>query len=225
MEIIDKTISLAKPQAILFDWDNTLVDAWSLIYKATHNTFVKYGKKPWSFEETKINVHRSLKEIMPILFPTNYEEAGKFYKNSYAELMHEIRPLPHAVEALEMLNEQNIKCAIISNKTVDYVFQEAETLKISHLFSSIMGSGSIDVDKPNPKTVYETLKRINIANTEKVWFVGDSVSDMEVAYASGSLPIFYGPEDFRNDRYKNCAPKLHISDYNDFINFMARYND
>jgi phosphoglycolate phosphatase len=35
---------LKKPKAIIFDWDNTLVDTWPLIQTAIDTTMVQMGK-------------------------------------------------------------------------------------------------------------------------------------------------------------------------------------
>ena len=42
-----------KPRAILFDWDNTLVDSWTTINEA-HNFLMRaMGMPEWSIEETR----------------------------------------------------------------------------------------------------------------------------------------------------------------------------
>lgn len=38
---------LRKPKAIIFDWDNTLVDSWPVIQHAIDHTMVEMGKEPW----------------------------------------------------------------------------------------------------------------------------------------------------------------------------------
>ena len=60
--------SLKKPSAILFDWDNTLVNTWPLIHKAINVTFQEYGLEPWSLEKVKENAHESSREAFPKLF-------------------------------------------------------------------------------------------------------------------------------------------------------------
>jgi phosphoglycolate phosphatase len=220
MEIIDKNIRLSKPEVIIFDWDNTLVDAWPLIHKSVHDAFVRFGKKPWSLEETKINIHLALREMLPQLFPDNWREVGTYYREVYLNNAHLLKPLPHVEEMLNMLNKKSIKTSIISNKKTSILQDELERFKWHKYFQSIIGSGSLDVDKPDPKTVRVTLQNLDLQDARNVWFVGDTVTDMETAYNSNSLPIFYGPEDFRNERYINCFPKIHVKNYNEFTKFI-----
>ena len=56
---------LSKPTAILFDWDNTLVNTFPIIYQGLYDTFIAMGMEPWTFEEVKGNkggIHHSFKE-------------------------------------------------------------------------------------------------------------------------------------------------------------------
>lgn len=225
MEIIEKNLDLKLPEVVIFDWDNTLVDAWPLIYKALNETFIKFGKSPWTLAETKINIHRALRELMPQFFGDKWEEAGEYYRKIYLENVNDIKPLNYSEEMLKTLKEYEIKAAIVSNKKAEIVRKELALMKWENYFQSILGSGDLEVDKPNPKTVEITLEQLVATKAKNIWFVGDSVTDMETAYASNTLPVFYGPEDFKNERYKDCYPKVHINNYNNFISFIKESND
>ena len=37
-----------RPRALLFDWDNTLVDTWGAIHHALTVTFEAMGETPWT---------------------------------------------------------------------------------------------------------------------------------------------------------------------------------
>ena len=71
------------PKAIIFDWDNTILDTFPLITDAIDETMVKMGKEPWGYEKVKKNVHKSMREYFPEIFGEKWEEAGKIYKDSY----------------------------------------------------------------------------------------------------------------------------------------------
>ena len=46
----------ARPQAILFDWDNTLVDTWLTIHEALNHVMAAMDKPLWSLAETRARV-------------------------------------------------------------------------------------------------------------------------------------------------------------------------
>ena len=43
---------LTRPRAILFDWDNTLVDSWTTIHEALNAVMAAMEKPLWSLRET-----------------------------------------------------------------------------------------------------------------------------------------------------------------------------
>ena len=59
---------LPKPQAIIFDWDNTLVDTWPLIQKAINVTMEKMAKPLWTLDQVRDNVHKSMRDYFPDIF-------------------------------------------------------------------------------------------------------------------------------------------------------------
>ena len=56
------------PRAMLFDWDNTLVDTWPTIVECYHDTFTALGQTPWTADEVRDRAHGSLRDVFPSLF-------------------------------------------------------------------------------------------------------------------------------------------------------------
>ena len=50
------------PRAILFDWDNTLVESWGVIHEAMNLTLDAMGHVPWTREETETRVRQLFQE-------------------------------------------------------------------------------------------------------------------------------------------------------------------
>ncbi len=51
--IPDAAAPLRRPRAVLFDWDNTLVDSWATIHEALNFLMRAMGKPEWSLAETQ----------------------------------------------------------------------------------------------------------------------------------------------------------------------------
>ena len=49
-----------RPRAVLFDWDNTLVDTWATIHDAMNTTLTAMGHPTWTFDETRQRVRKAL---------------------------------------------------------------------------------------------------------------------------------------------------------------------
>ncbi len=129
------TATLPAPRAIIFDWDNTLVDSWPCIHTAMNATLAVMGHDPWSMEDVQRRVALSLRNAFPDLFGARWEEARDIYYSQYAAIhMERIQPLAGAIEMLTTLNEMGIRLAVVSNKTGRFLRAEA---KISRLGPSV----------------------------------------------------------------------------------------
>src|SRR3546814_2761162 len=74
---------LPAPRAILFDWDNTLVDSWAVIHHAMTATFAAMDVRPWTLEETRRNVRKSARDSFPALFGERADEATAVFYRTY----------------------------------------------------------------------------------------------------------------------------------------------
>ena len=74
-----------KIKAIIFDWDNTLVNTWPITLKALNITLKQFGFEEWSEEKLKQNVHFSVKSSFPQWFGDKAAEATKLYKKIYRD--------------------------------------------------------------------------------------------------------------------------------------------
>ena len=61
------TVDIEKPRALIFDWDNTLVDTWPTIHEALRQTFEAMDVEPWTLDQTRQRVRRSMRESFPEL--------------------------------------------------------------------------------------------------------------------------------------------------------------
>src|ERR1700741_3338934 len=98
---------LTKPKAILFDWDNTLVDTWPCITKATNFTREAMGLKAWNAAEMKAKVAGSLRDTFPLQFGDRWEEARDIYYRAFkSNHLEMLAALPAAEETLRFASAQ-----------------------------------------------------------------------------------------------------------------------
>lgn len=189
------TPDLPRPRAILFDWDNTLVDNWGAIHAAINRTLMAMNHAPWSIEDTRRNVARSLRDSFPALFGERWTEARKiFYESFEAVHLEELRPLPGAAAMLAALKRSDLHLAVVSNKTGHYLRSEAEALGWRGYFAHLVGATDAVADKPAVEPVDLALAGSGVARGPHVWFVGDGAIDLECAANAGLTPIFFGLE-------------------------------
>ncbi len=207
---------LPKPRAVLFDWDNTLVNTWPVIHEALHQTFVEMGGTPWTIEEVKQRVRRSMRDSFPEIFGDRWERAAAIYQDRYRAIhMDKIKPLPSAEVVLKLLRGLPVHVGVVSNKRGINLRKEIEHLSWKKYFASIVGADDAERDKPHAEPVLLALKDSGISPGPEVWLVGDSEIDLECAQATGITPILYGPVEMEEGvkQYANFPFAHHTPDH------------
>ena len=102
---------LTRPRAILFDWDNTLVDSFGVIHIALNETLAAMGHETWTYDDTCRQIARSMRDFFPTLFDDRWEAARDLFYTSYRKhhLQH-IQPMPGAVDLLDAVRDLSTSC-------------------------------------------------------------------------------------------------------------------
>jgi phosphoglycolate phosphatase len=201
-------MELIAPKAILFDWDNTLVNTWPVIHEALHKTFAQTGHEPWTLEMVKKRVARSMRDSFPEIFGANWQEAGAIYQQNFRDIhLQRLQALENAEATLRYLHTQPVYVALVSNKKGDNLRKEVSHIGWEKYFSKVIGADDTPRDKPYPEPVLAALEGSGISAGPDVWFVGDSPVDMEVAHATGCVPVWYGelPEELLKHPFTHSA--------------------
>jgi phosphoglycolate phosphatase len=195
-EKINQSVNLSKmvpPAAVLFDWDNTLVDTWKTIFYALNDTLLAFGLEPWTEEFALQNIQQSGREAFPRLFGTRAKEAQKFfYKLVEGDNLQGLNPMPEAQALLEVLSKMGIPIGIVSNKNSLFLRKEVLHLGWENYFGVLVGAGDAARDKPAADPVLLALEILNIPVTQDVWMIGDAPVDWDCAIAAGCQPIAIG---------------------------------
>ncbi|MEE9318452.1 MAG: HAD family hydrolase [Rhodospirillales bacterium] len=210
-----------KPRSILFDWDNTLVDSWPIIHDALNVTFETFGLKPWSLEETRTRVRKSLRDSFPGLFGDKWQAAGDVFYDRYGAIhVEKLKPLSGADEMLEALHRKGIHLAVLSNKKGDYLRKEARHLGWDRYFGAMIGALDAEKDKPSPEPVDLALKGSGIERGPEVWIVGDADIDLECAHNAGCTPILVREQAPGPGELDTHPPARHFPDCDALCKFV-----
>lgn len=205
-------LSLIRPRAILFDWDNTLVDSWATIHEALNIVMAAMAKPAWSLQDTKERVRLSLRASFPVHFGDRWEEARQIYLDAFRAIhLKRLKALPGRGELLQCLAAAGIFLGVVSNKTGGLLRHEADALGWSALFGSVVGAGDAALDKPHRAPVALALQASGIEAGETVWLVGDTGIDMECAHNSGCVPVLLG-RGATEEEFDGCKPRLVFAD-------------
>jgi phosphoglycolate phosphatase len=203
---------IRRPRAILFDWDNTLVESWGVIHEAMNLTLDAMGHPRWSRAETETRVRASLRDSFPNLFGARWRDAEQVFYNSFAAIhLDHLRAMPGAEDMLKHLAEvECLHLGIISNKRGEYLRREAAHLGWTGYFRALAGAGDAARDKPAVEHVQLALG--NLPAGADIWLVGDADIDLKCAHGSGCLPVLMRPAAPSDGEFAGHEPALYFPD-------------
>jgi len=199
------------PTAILWDWDNTLVDGWAAIEAGLNATFRAFDMPEWDRAMVLARVRGSLRDTFPGMFGAEWERARDiFYATVTASHLEVLRPMPDAALALAaaaMLGPQ----AVVSNKQGPLLRSEARHLGWESHFMALIGAGDAAADKPDPAPLRMALAAVGREAGPDIWYVGDTGVDMAAARAAGCRAVLIG-DAAHDGGVAALAPDLHFHD-------------
>lgn len=199
--------NLPRPRALIFDWDNTLVDTWPCIGRATNITLEAMGLPKWSEEEIHARVAGSLRDTFPKIYGHRWEEAREIYYRAFEAVHLEmLAALPDAEALLTHARQAGLYLGVVSNKTGSYLRQEAAHMGWAHYFGRLVGAQDAPRDKPAPDPIWLALKNSGIeAAGPDVWFIGDAAVDVECGRAAGCTTVLVHRQDVGADPHGHAA--------------------
>ncbi len=178
------------PEAVLFDWDGTLVDTMSMIYRANVAALRGYGiemSREWFREHYTPDWRRSYLELG---IPERLwdEMAGR-----WAAEMSRMRPraLPWARGALRRLRARGIRVGLVTASTRGVVEPSIARLNLGGVFEAALYSDDVARSKPHPEALLRALEELGVAPSATV-YVGDTPVDLEMTLAAGASFVAVG---------------------------------
>ncbi|MGB0683285.1 MAG: HAD family hydrolase [Magnetovibrionaceae bacterium] len=211
-----------RPQAVIFDWDNTLVDTWGVIHAALNHTFEAFDLESWTLDETRARVRKSMRDSFPAIFGADrWEAAGEtFYAYFKSHHLAGLSPKPGAEDLLKALADSKIPAAVVSNKTGDILRKESTHLGWDGYFRRLVGAGDANNDKPDSAPVALALDALGTTAGSHVWFAGDADIDLECACRAGCLPVLVRDTAPAKMEMIDFPPEIHFSGCSDFCSLV-----
>ena len=217
---------LARPKAVLFDWDGTLVDSFAFLHAAHNFTREKFGFDPLSLDEWSGYFGQPREKLYADIYGAeNIEEAKKHFEHYVlSNHLEGLKPCAGAGEVLKKLHATGIPCGVVTNKKRALVEKEIENFGWDHYFVSVVGAADAEADKPSPAPIHLALEKAEIQEPfENVWFIGDTENDLAAANAAGCITVLILPAEEAADLLENYKVHLHCKNCTEFYEFLLQY--
>jgi len=176
--------------AIVFDWDGTLMDSLAAVFEANAKVLAEFGVP---FDETRYRAAytpdwRVMYERLGVPLAA-MEAAGDRWLELYADT-DDAQLLPGAAEALRRLADAGFVLGLVTAGDQVVVEAQMERLGVAGLLP-IRVYGSDDVAaKPHPDPLLRALRQLERTDRAHLArYVGDVPDDMRMARAVGALGI------------------------------------
>jgi len=174
-------------QAVLFDWDGTLVNTAEASYRCYEKLFGSYGIAfdRDAFRRTySPNWHLTYSALG--LGEDRWAEADARWLEHYGE--EEVTLIDGARDALRRVRRAGLRAGIVTSGDRVRVGRELDELGVASLFEVVVCAEDIVYRKPHPEALLLALDKLGVGAAEAV-YVGDSPEDVQMAQAAGVLAV------------------------------------
>jgi HAD superfamily hydrolase (TIGR01549 family) len=180
-------------EAVVFDWDGTLVDSKRALVASFQETTIELLGAPFPVEEEDIErlVQVRGQEAFEEIAAGDrelYERIEAVFHARYVEQQKAIQPFPGAVETIARLRTAGQKIGVATSKARIRLDLEAERIGIGELLDVSISGDEVSIAKPDPESVIEAIRRLGVGPAATL-YVGDGPNDVRAARGAGAIAV------------------------------------
>jgi len=202
-------------EAILFDWDGTLVDSLGAFHRANAIVMEAFGL---SFDLQSYRRHYTpdWREMYRRLgIPSDrLDEANGLWEATFGDDGDAVIAFPGVVDALERLRDAGATLGIVTAGLREVVEPQLARTGLGPLLPIRVFGDDLPVHKPDPEPLRRALQLAGAGHrAETSIYVGDAPTDMQMAVAVGARPVGIEsavghPDDLRAAGAVELAPSV-----------------
>ncbi len=178
-------------EAILFDWDGTLVDSLDAFHAANSAVMAAFGL-PFDVAAYRRNYAPDWREMYRRLgVPGDrLEEANALWETSFGASGDAVAAFPGVAAALERLRAAGAALGIVTAGHREVVEPQLERTGLAALLPVRVYGDDLPVHKPDPEPLRRALRLAGHGHQpERSAYVGDAPTDMQMAVAVGARAV------------------------------------
>jgi len=209
--------------AVLFDFDGTLVNTNPLIIRTLKETFAALlPSRVLSDTEILDCIGPTLAQTGQKYFPENPDKFVDYYRKlnlTYHDEM--IQQYPGIADMLAELHRRGLVLAVVSSKKRDLVLHGLQLMGLSQYFDYVLGGDEVENPKPHPEPITTALTALGLAANETM-MVGDNSHDIECAQNAGVVSVGVGWAERGADYLRAFHPDYVINSPAELLDIVAR---
>jgi len=208
---------LARPAALLFDLDGTLLDTAADIALALWRSFEDRGLRAPGAEAVRTMIGKGAPMLVEqacavqglrvdaegqaALLRGFFDHYGRLESSGESSA----RPYSGVREGLARLKARGLPMAVVTNKAQRLAVSLLEHQELAPHFQIVVGGDTCERRKPDPQPLLWACSRLEV-EPARAWMVGDSINDVQAARAAGMgvVCVPYGYNEGRDPRSLPC---------------------
>lgn len=183
----------ARIEAVVFDWDGTLVDSKQVLIASFQETTREVLGEPFptAHEDVERMIQVRGQEAFAEIAGGDrelYERIEAVFHRVYVERQRQIEAFPGALETLRALREAGHRVGVATSKARSRLDIEAERTGIGALLDVSVSGDEVAVAKPDPESVTAAIAALG-ADPAASLYVGDGPNDVIAAKGAGAIPV------------------------------------
>lgn len=173
-------------EAVLFDFDGTLIDTGRLILESFKYTLERFMDEVPADGEILRNVGIPLRVQMEEFVPGRSDEMVAVYRE-HNHANHDVlaAPFPHVDEVLGKLKDRATPMAVVTSKGRRGVQKGIDLIGLDRYIDVVITADDVELHKPDPYPLRVAAERLGVVLEHSI-YVGDSPHDIAAAKAGGA---------------------------------------
>ena len=211
--------------AVLFDWDGTLMDTKEAILRSYREASTEIYGEPYPTDPGQLEqlIQLRAKESFLVVARGDEQRAaqvGVRFGEAYARNQRWATPFAGIAEALRELVALGVQVGVATSKARSRFEADAERAGVRDLFAVTITGDDVTVAKPDPEPVTRAITELGL-EPASCFYVGDGPNDVLAARAAGAVTVgvAWG---FHPEECREAGPQLFVADPAELVDAVRR---
>ncbi len=217
--------SITPPKIILMDLDGTLVDNSEYVVNAYYDAMEYLGYTPKDRDFIATLAGKSTVRTAEALgireedwgYVTDY--FWDYFRGLADDNNRHSKVFDKVIDFLELSVTNNIKLGVVTSNMREIASKILQKEGLIKYIDVIVGAEDVNNKKPSAEPIKLALNRLNVDHSEKIWFVGDTASDVGSAKNAGVIS-FAIPQKHTFYDVLDAKPDFLLDSFADLYEFL-----
>lgn len=180
-------------EAVLFDWDGTLMDTKGAIVQSYRDVSTELYGSPYPEDPAELEEILQLRGQEAFLIVAKGDEAQAAvvkdrFGHHYGVNQSAATAFPGVPEALRELVDLGIRVGVATSKARSRFEADARSAGVLDLFAVTITGDDVSAAKPDPEPVTAAVEALGLQPSQ-CFYVGDGPNDVRAARAAGTVTV------------------------------------